>query len=454
MNVLHYVVPFVVALGALILFHELGHYAVARWFNVKVLRFSIGFGKPLLIVRRGPDRTEWVLAAIPLGGFVRMLDEREAEVAASERHRAFNRQSVGRRFAIVAAGPLANFLLAIVVYWALFLTGTEELRARVSVLEAPNVAVSAGFSDGDDVQAINGDPVHTWQALRWQLLDRVLDGDVVRVEVVTLDGLTQVRQLDMRGLSLDGEGDLIARMGLRPWRPPIDPIVGSLAPGGPAERAGLLPGDRIIGLDEVSIADWQALVDHVQSRPGEPVRVRFERMGQIETRSLTLEAHPVGERLQGRIGIGVAPPAEDDAGDMFVTVQHGPVEALGAAMTRTWDTTVLSLRMIGRMLTGDVSWKNLSGPVTIADFAGRSARLGLEYYLGFVALISISLGVLNLLPIPLLDGGHLMFYTVEILRGKPVPERVMVVGQQVGMALLLTLMVFAFYNDLSRLFGH
>ena len=451
MNLLSYLIPFALALGLLILVHELGHYLVARWCGVKVLRFSIGFGKPLLVHRAGADRTEWALAAFPLGGYVKMLDEREAPVAPAEVHRAFNRQGVYRRFAIVAAGPIANFLLAIALYWGLFAAGTDELQPRVALAEPTSIAATAGLRDGDLVTAIDGDPVRSWQELRWELLRRALDGARPVLAVRSLEEVSTTRTLDLSGIAIDdGDEDLIARIGLRPWRPEIPPVLARLLADGPAAQAGLREGDRVVAIDGEPVAQWLELVERVRGAPGRELRFEVMREGaRLEVAVVPETAQERGETI-GRIGVGVAEPAPGGV-PMFARVSYGPLEAGVKAVVQTWDTSVLSLRMIGRMITGEVSWKNVSGPVTIADYAGQTAKLGLDHYLKFVALISISLGVLNLLPIPVLDGGHLMYYTAEIIKGGPLSERVMEIGQRIGLALLIILMTFAFYNDINRL---
>ena len=451
MNLFDYLIPFALALGLLILVHELGHYLVARWCGVKVLRFSIGFGKPLLRRTAGRDGTEWVLAAFPLGGYVKMLDEREAPVAAPELHRAFNRQSVYRRFAIVAAGPLANFLLAIALYWGLFVGGTEELKPRVALSDTPAIAQAAGVREGDLVVAVDEEPVRSWQDLRWVLLRHALDSREVMLRVRTLEDVEAFRRLDLAGVAIDeGNTDLIARLGLRPWRPAIPAVIGRVADGSAAERAGLLGGDRVLTIAGSPVEAWSDLVRLVREAPGRALDFEVERDGAVVKLVITPEAAEEGGAQIGRIGVGVAEAAAGGIA-MFGEVRYGVLEGLSRAVQQTWETSVLSLKMIGRMLTGEVSWKNLSGPVTIADYAGQTAQLGWAHYLKFVALISISLGVLNLLPIPVLDGGHLLYYTVEIIKGGPIPERIMEVGQQIGLALLVMLMAFAFYNDLNRL---
>jgi regulator of sigma E protease len=451
MTLLDYLVPFALALGLLILVHELGHYLVARWCGVKVLRFSIGFGKPLLVRRAGRDGTEWALAAFPLGGYVKMLDEREGPVAAEELHRAFNRQSVYRRFAVVAAGPLANFLLAIVLYWGLSVAGTDELLSRVALSDTPAIAQAAGVRDGDLVVAVDAEPVRSWQELRWVLLRHALDSGAVVLRVRTLEDVDAFRRLDLAGVAIDeGNTDLIARIGLKPWRPQIPPVIGRIAANSAAERAGMQGGDRVLTIAGAPIESWTELVRVVRNAPDRALAFELDRDGRVVVLEVTPEAAEEGGERIGRIGVGVAEPAPGGVA-MFGEVRYGVFEGLSRAVAQTWDTSVLSLKMIGRMLTGEISWKNLSGPVTIADYAGQTAQLGWSHYLKFIALISISLGVLNLLPIPVLDGGHLLYYTVEIIKGGPIPERVMEVGQQIGLALLVMLMAFAFYNDINRL---
>ena len=416
-----------------------------------MLRYSIGFGKPLIVRRAGRDRTEWALAAYPLGGYVKMLDEREAAVAPEELHRTFNRQSVYRRFAIVAAGPLANFLLAIVLYWGLFVAGTDELRARVALSETPQVAEAAGVRDGDLVLDVVDLSVRSWQYLRWILLQHTLDQREVVLRVRTLEDVEAFRRLDLAGVRIDDDsGDLIARLGLKPWRPQIPAVIGRLVEGGAAARAGLQSGDEVTAIDGVAITSWSDLVQIVRDGAGRELRFDLRRDAAAFSVVVTPDEANEGGARVGRIGVGVADPAPGGL-SMFAEVRYGPLEAMAKAVRQTWETSVLSLRMIGRMFTGEVSWKNLSGPVTIADYAGQTAQLGLSHYLKFVALISISLGVLNLLPIPVLDGGHLMYYTVEIIKGGPIPERVMEIGQQIGLALLVMLMAFAFFNDINRL---
>jgi regulator of sigma E protease len=442
---------FVVALGVLITFHELGHYTVARLCGVKVLRFSVGFGQPLWMKQLGHDRTEWVIGAIPLGGYVKMLDEREADVAPAERHRAFNRQSVWRRFAIVVAGPLANFILAIAVYSALFVYGVQELVPIVAEPPAQTAAAGAGLARGDRILRINNEDVATWQDVRWRVLQFALAKAPVRLEVINRKSQISWHQLNVTQLSADDlDGDILRHLGLQLYPPEIPPVIFNVTPGGVAERAGLIAGDRIRSIDDRPVEWWDQVVGKIRQSPGIELDMEIERGGQTLDITLKPEAYSDNGARIGRIGAAPYFNAETMHYNT-IEIRYGLLASVPRAIEKTWDTSVFSLKMLGKMLTGVISWRNISGPVTIADYAGQSARLGLGAYLNFLALISISIGVLNLLPIPILDGGNLMYYVVEIVRGRPVSERVLEIGQQVGLFLLFTLMAFAFYNDISRL---
>ena len=453
MSFLHTALSFVVALGVLIVVHEYGHFVAARLCNVKVLRFSVGFGRPLLTRRAGADGTEWTIAAIPFGGYVKMLDEREAPVPAGERHRAFNRQSVWRRFAIVSAGPVFNFLFAIAVYAGLYMHGMPEARPVLAQPAAGTLAQAAGFEAGDRVRLIEGEPIATWQELRWRVLQGALQKEALRFEVAGARGDISLHVLDLRDFpSEDVESDTLERIGLRLYRPPLEAVIGRVVAGGAAERAGLLPGDRVIEAGGARVRDWEGLVKAVRASPDAVLKLSIERAGARLRVDVLPEAILENGARIGRIGAAPRIPAAESE-RIVVRVRYGPLDSLAKAAGKTWDISVFSLKMLGKMLVGEVSWKHLSGPVTIADYAGQSAQLGWLAYATFLALISISLGVLNLLPIPLLDGGHLMYYLVEIIKGSPVSERAMELGQRVGLALLLVIMAFAFYNDLSRLFA-
>lgn len=444
MSALTTLVAFVVTLGVLIVIHEFGHYWVARRCGVRVLRFSIGFGRPLWKKVYGEDRTEWVVAAIPLGGYVRMLDERDPDTdprLLADLSRAFNRQPVARRIAIVLAGPLANLLLAVGVYWLLNVTGTLEPRAVLGAPEEATIAARAGVREGDEVTRVDGQPVRAFGELRWKLLERAVDRAEVELTVRGEGGAERTLLLDLSQLG-PGEIDqtVFSRVGIALAEPA--PVVRQLSPDGVAAAAGLQPGDRFVSIDGLSIARSRDVSQAVRAAPGRTLQVVIERGGQRSSLQLQPAAVPVDGETIGRIGV--------DFRDL-VEVRYGPVESVGLAAQRTWDTAVFSLRMLGKMITGEASWKNLSGPVTIADYAGQTARMGMVAYLSFLALVSISLGVLNLLPIPMLDGGHLLYYLVEILKGSPPADWVVEWGQRAGIGVLVLLTALALYNDLTRL---
>lgn len=447
MSVLHTALWFLVAIGVLVVVHEYGHYLAARLAGVKVLRFSVGFGKPLLVRRLGRDRTEWALAALPFGGYVKMLDEREGEVSPAEAHRTFNRATVWRRIGIVAAGPAANFLLAILFYWVLLLHGLPALKPIVGEPPAGTPAAHAGLVAGDEIVRVNGEDTPSFTELRLALLRASVAGDPVALELA--DGrTTNLTPVPGRDESL--EQDTLRPLGIVRFDPPIEPVIGSVLPDGAAARAGFREGDRLLRADDVAIGTWQEWVKRIRDNPGKPLRITLLRDGQTRVIDVT----PAGVDENGtRIGkIGAGPKVDESVlAPLLTEVRYGPLDALWQGAVKTWDMSVFTLEMMGRMVLGQVSWKNLSGPLTIADYAGQSATLGWISFVGFLALVSVSLGVLNLLPIPLLDGGHLMYYVAEVLTGRPVSERVMEIGARVGMMLLLLLMSFALFNDLQRI---
>lgn len=454
-NALFYLAAFAFVLGVLVVVHELGHFTLAKLCGVKVLRFSVGFGKVLWGRRFGPDQTEWVLSAFPLGGYVKMLDEREGPVAEEELPRAFNRQSLGKRFAIVAAGPLANLCLAVLVYWAMFWHGMEELRPLLGTPPAGTAAAMAGIRNGDLVDRVGDTPVATWQALRWEILRKGVKqpGGVAPLVLQAKDaqGRPVWRYLDISPLGKSGfQGDPMGVLGVQFFQPDMAPVVGRVTPGSAADKGGMRAGDRIEAIEGKPTAQWQAVVALIRPSAGRPLRFQVLRLSQ----RLTLVVTPVAASADGgRVGrIGVEVQGAGISRDrVFVTLDYGPLGSLRKALAETWAQSSMSVVMMGKMLTGTVSWRNLSGPVTIADYAGQSARMGWLYYFQFLALVSVSLGVLNLLPIPILDGGHLLYYMAEFIRRKPLSQRTMEIGQQIGLALLLAMMAFAFFNDINRL---
>jgi regulator of sigma E protease len=446
-----YVGAFVVALAVLVVVHEMGHYLAARACGVKVLRFAFGFGKVIWMRRHGRDGTEWAVSVFPLGGYVKMLDEREGEVAAHELPRTFNRQSVGRRAFIVAAGPAANFLLAILLYWFLFMNGVTELKPRLGPPPAGTPAAIAGVGEGVTVRAVNGKAIETWAQLRWEILRHALDKEVLQLEVINPQREIGVHRIDSARFDLEElEKDPLRALGLVLYRPRLPAVVGRVLPASAAELAGFREGDRVLSIDSGVITHWAELAAIARTGAGRVLTFEIERDGRRFELAATPRLSEEGGQKLGRLGL-MAKEVPGEAFEMTTVVSYGPLDSVGRALEQTWDTSILSLRMMGRMLTGELSWKNLSGPVTIADYAGQSARLGPSYYLRFLALISISLGVLNLLPVPVLDGGHLMYYLVEFLKGGPVSERALEIGQQIGFFLLALLMAFAFYNDINRL---
>jgi regulator of sigma E protease len=449
MDILIKVASFLVVLGVLVVFHELGHYVVARWCNVKVLRFSVGFGRILWSRRRGPDATEWAISAIPLGGYVKMADEREGNLAPADIPRAFNRASVGKRIAIVAAGPIANLLLAVLLFAGTFIAGIPGQKAVLADPPRGTPAAAAGISVGDLALALNGEPVRSWQDLRWRLAKSQGQGEAV-LSVERPDGSRAERNLSLVNLTAaDWEGPFLSTLGLKTDLGP--PIIDQPVPGKPAELAGLRAGDRIVAIDDAPVRSPADVAAITNAKPGSVVVFNVERDGRTLEFAVTPEATESGGKRIGIAGLRVkVDPAV--AQRMSVIVRYGPVEALAEGARKTWDLSIFTVKMLGRMLVGSASLRNISGPITLADYAGQSAQAGALVFVGYLALISISLGVLNLLPVPLLDGGQLLYYFAEILRGRPVSDRAFEVGQRIGMGMLAMLMALALFNDVSRLF--
>lgn len=453
MSLLQTLVAFLAALTLLIFVHEMGHFLVARACGVKVLRFSIGFGRPLICWIDRKTGTEWVIAAIPLGGYVRMLDEgdREAEgpVAAADLPHAFSRKPLAARSAIVAAGPVANFLLAILLYAVLAWGGSEQPVAVIDAPPSASAAEGAGLRAQDRIVAIDGRELQSWNQLRLRMIDAVVGQDPVLLEVLRQGQLRKV-SLATTGLQPGAaERDFMRELGL--MLAPGEVRVGKVIAGEPAEAAGLLAGDRVLRVDGEPVRRARDLIERVQAQPGQPIQLLIERGRDEITLGVTPATRPVGDpaegRKVGRIGASLQDRLQTEL------IRHGPIDGVLQGMSQTWEMTVLSLRMMGRMLTGDISVRNLSGPVTIADLAGDTARAGWVAYVGFLALISVSLGVLNLLPIPVLDGGHLVYHALEALRGRPLSEHFMLLSQKIGMSLVVLLMGVALFNDFVRLIG-
>jgi regulator of sigma E protease len=450
-SVLFSLLAFILAIGVLVTVHEFGHFWVARKLGVKVLRFSIGFGKPLWRRTFGADRSEFVIAALPLGGYVKMLDEREGEVAADELPRAFNRQSVQTRVAVVVAGPLFNFLFAIVAYWLMFVVGIPGLRPVVGDVIPGSYAAQAGIVAGDEIIAIQGEPTPTWETAVMSLLDASLDErESIDLSVRDPGGVERRLQVPLtRSEELLDKGGVLHNFGLAPWQLPA--VLDELVAGEAAERAGLRSGDHIIAADGTPVAGWNDWVAYVRARPEQAIQVEVLRDGATSVVELVPKRVTEGGAAHGFIGASVRLPDAGQHATMRVVVHYGPMAAFPAALGKTWEVTTLTLRTLWKMLTGKASVENLSGPISIARYAGESAAIGLTTFLGFLGVVSVSLGVLNLLPIPVLDGGHLLFYLVELVKGSPVSEAAQLAGQKIGIALLLMLMTVAFYNDLVRL---
>jgi len=434
---------FALAIGILVTFHELGHYWVARLCGVRVLRFSVGFGK---VLARRVDRhgTEWAVSAIPLGGYVQMLDQPPSGASAREAAEAFDTQPVGRRFAIVAAGPVFNLILAAALYAGLYAVGVEEPAPILAQPAAGSPAELAGVQAGDRVQAVNGQPTESWGQTRWALLTALADGgDPVLIDVVPVQGGQARRELRLPGLADPGDAIAMAGLTLR-----AQPVVRGVQPGSPGDEAGLRLGDQIVGITDQDAPNLGALIETIQRHPGETLALSVQRDGVALSLTITPRAdlREDGVRI-GRIDVQLGADIEQ------VAVRYGVLDSVWRGVLRMVDTAGFSLRMMGRMLTGEASWRNISGPVTIADYAGQTARIGLAAYVAFLALVSVSLGVLNLLPIPMLDGGHLLYYLIEIVRGRPTPDRWLELGQRIGMVLLAGLMGLALFNDAARHFG-
>jgi len=445
------VLAVIVVLGLLITFHEFGHFWVARRCGVKVLRFSVGFGKPLWS-RRDHHGTEFVVAAIPLGGYVKMLDEREGPVDPAERHLAFNNKSVWQRIAVVVAGPLANFLLAIVAYWALFVAGTTTVAPVIGSVAPDSPASRGGLEAGQEITAVRGEAVRSWDEINLKLIAAI--GESGKLEVQARDEAAaepQTYRLPVQDWLVGQDPPRpLPSLGLTPWRPEIPAVIGEVVEGEAAANAGLQKGDKIVAVDGQPVADWMAFVDRVRASPGEPLDLLVRRDGKRLELTVTPARNELKEGVSiGYIGAGVEAVSWPEK--YRREIRYNPLAAVGESLSKTGEMTVLTLGAIRKMAVGLISPSNLSGPITIAQISGDSARAGVASFISFLAYLSISLGVLNLLPIPVLDGGHLLYYLIEVVRGRPVSERAQAVGLRIGLALVGTLMLMALYFDLMRL---
>ncbi len=443
-----------VALGLLVTFHEFGHFWVARRCGVRVLTFSVGFGRALWS-RKARDGVEYRVAAIPLGGYVRMLDERENEVAPAERDQAFNRQPLGQRAAIVAAGPAFNLIFALAAFWLMFFVGVAETRPVLG--PTTGLAAEAGLDEGDMITAVNGQRTESWTHALIGLMTPALDRRSVDVEVEDRDGQRRTVQLSLDQLGADfNEERTLESIGMQPWQPRLPPLIGEVVAGTPAESAGLQDGDRVVKIGDESVEDWRDIARLIPLKAldenQEPQTLAFR----IERNGLELDKQIDVEIQQGRPVIGIQAPeadasAQEDIDRAFVVLRYGPLEAVPQAASETWRLTTATLGILGRMVTGSASLSNLSGPITIAQMADSSARLGLSRFLFFLGLISLSLAIINLLPIPMLDGGHLLYFLIEWIKGSPVSESTQIVGQYIGLFMVIGLMSVAIFNDILRL---
>jgi regulator of sigma E protease len=446
-TVLINLLSFMVAISVLVAIHEFGHYLVGRLCGMKVLRFSIGFGKPLWTWIAGKDRTEYCISALPLGGYVKFLDEREGPVEPEDRGRAFNHRPVPARIAVLLAGPLFNFLFAIVAYWVLFLNGIPTIKPAVGEVSPDSYAAAAGLEHGDRIVRVGEREATDWETALVAMLEELVADGTVTLDLEAEDGWekTAVIRVGSDRARLTEPGVLFEGLGFEPWQPPA--VVGMVEEESAAGDAGIVEGDRIVEIAGNRIASFGDLQEVVAARPGETVSVRLMRDGQERVLDVELGAREVDGRQQGFMGIGI----DAAAGDHWYVRKFGPFAAIGESVERTWNSTGFTVKMLARMVTGEVSIKNISGPINIAQYAGDSAAAGLNAFLTFLALVSISLGVLNLLPVPILDGGQIVYQTVELVKGSPLSDRSQLVGQQVGILALLLLMSFAFYNDIARI---
>ncbi len=451
MDFLHTIFYFIVAIGILVAFHEFGHFWVARKVGVKVLRFSIGFGKVFWKYQKNPTATEYVLSAIPLGGYVKMVDEREGEVAPEDLPFSFNRQPVWARIAIVAAGPLFNLMLAVVLFWAVLVIGETGFKPILGTVEKGSLAAQAGFVEGDEITAVNNKRTPTWVEAMESIMAIALEGEQNINVTVTHDEQQTVKTLTIVEQNKQDAAALYKSLGFKPWTPVLKPQIGRVLPDSAALAAGLQKGDLIISANNTPIKDWQQWVDMIKTHPDTAMQLIIERDGAQLPIIITPKSVQVGKNTEGKIGAAVLVP-EDLIKSITVDYALSPIDAIPAAFKTTYFYCTSTLKMMGRMLIGKASVENLSGPISIAQYAGQSADMGFVAFIKFLGLVSVSLGVLNLLPIPVLDGGHLLFFALEAIKGKPVSEKVQLFFQQIGLTLLMLLMAIAMFVDVQRLF--
>ncbi|HMN46228.1 MAG TPA: RIP metalloprotease RseP [Povalibacter sp.] len=454
-EILTAILTFIVAIGILVAVHEFGHFWVARRLGIKVLRFSIGFGKPLWQRIAGKDQVEYVIAAIPLGGYVKLLDEREGNVPASEAHRSFNRAPVWKRIAVLLAGPAFNLIFAVAMYWVLFTAGQPTLKPIVGDVTVESIAAKAGLKYEDTILAVNGKPVETLESAMLGTLDDLIDDGTIVMRVRGIDGSERdvTMQTGEKRRQLTQADTMLPGLGFDFWRPRVAADVGELSEGEAAARAGLAVGDRIVRIGQQEVSDFQQLVQLIKPNANQQITFTVERNGQTLELPVTIGESIENGQSIGRIGVAPSGRILDSnikREDMLAVQKYGALDAVGKAAEKTWDMSVFTLKIVGRIVTGDVSLKNLSGPIAIAETTGFAARQGWRTFFSTLALISISLGVLNLLPIPVLDGGQIVYQLAELVKGKPVSERAQLFGQQIGIAVLILMMSLAFYNDIAR----